>query len=203
MKIFKTELEKRIATKFNEIDFKIKNSFEIVKEGTDKTENSVEAMKSYLKKKEKQDNYAREKDNKLRAKFRKDVNEFNQKTKQLSEAFEKVRIMKQNIVTIQDIGQIEEDIRTGFKQDLEEIKDKIKSLNQTIADFDKEFDDVEKRINSFEKQVEKEIEKQNKKQEKINNHQEKKNNKPKKNSKPKKKSKNRIKKVFLKVFRKG
>ena len=130
MAIFKTSIEKRIARKFKEIEIKIKNSFALIRQDVTDMQKSIEAMKKYLKKQKKQNEYARKEDNKIRAKFRRDVDKFTQKTKQLSLALLQVKELQEELVIKKDLAQIEEKIKQSFKEEVDEVKGRIKELEK-------------------------------------------------------------------------
>jgi len=146
MPFFKTALEKRISERFKQIDANIKNSFTLIRQDIQEMQKTIDAMRNYLKKEKKQTDYAHQQDNKIRKEFREDVDEFTQKIYQLSLALSKVRELQDTLVTKKHLAQIEETIRTGFKEDLTEIK-------ETTNNATKQFKEVDKRLARLEKKV--------------------------------------------------
>jgi hypothetical protein len=144
MPIFKTEIERRLARKLRKTEFITKNSFNLIKEDINEVQKSVEVMKKYLKNQEKQHNYARKQDNKIRERFQKDVDEFTQKTKQLSLALARVKEIEKTLVTKPDLAKIEDKIKIAFKDQIDMFKDQEKEFKQHINDFNKRLHKAEK-----------------------------------------------------------
>jgi hypothetical protein len=92
---------------------------------------SIETMRNYLKNKVRQDAYARKQDNKLREEFRKNVDEFTQKSSQLSIALSRVNAIEKTLVVKKDLAIIEEKIREGFKEEIDDFRDEIDELNKS------------------------------------------------------------------------
>jgi len=154
MAIFGNELETKLKIKINEFNRKIKNSFEFIRQDIDEMQKSINAMKNYLKKREKQEDYAKKQDNKIRTEFRKDVDEFNQKIKQLRLALEKVNEINKNIVVKSDLARIEDQAKSNFKED-------IKSFKNDMVDFRFGLSELTKRTSALEKDFSKLKEKSN------------------------------------------
>ena len=155
MPLFKTEIERRLARKLRKTEFITRNSFALIREDINQAQQTVEAMKKYLKSQEKQNNYARKQDIKLRERFQRDVDEFTQKTKQLSIALARVKEIQQTLVIKSDLAKIEEKIKTEFREQITSFKDQEKEFKQHINDFNK-------RIHKAEKQLEKQSPNNNK-----------------------------------------
>tara|TARA_Y100000310_G_scaffold344129_1_gene455274 strand:- start:3077 stop:3604 length:528 start_codon:yes stop_codon:yes gene_type:complete len=148
MAIFRTELEKRISRKFKEIEFKTKNSFSTIHAEINETQNSLEAMKNYLKNQDKQYKYAKNQDNKIRQEFRNNVNEFTEKIKQLTFALKKAKEIEQEVVIKSDLAKIEDNIKNSFKEQIELFKEQEKEFKKHINDFNKRLHKIEKLHNN-------------------------------------------------------
>ena len=146
MPIFKTELERRLARKLNKTEFITKNSFNLIRQDIEDIQKAVDAMKKYLKSQEKQHNYARKQDNKIRERFQKDVDEFSQKTKQLSLALARVKEIEKTLVTKSELANIEDKIKTAFKDQIDEFKDQEKEFKEHINYFNKRLHKLEKQL---------------------------------------------------------
>ena len=145
MPLFKTPIEKRISEKFKQFDKIIKNSFVLIRQDVDTMQKTIEAMRKHLKNEKKQTDYAHNQDNKLRKQFRQDVDEFTQKTAQLSLALARVKEIQNTIVTTKHLAQIEDQIRTTFKQDLIEIRETINTARKQFKETDKRLTKLEKK----------------------------------------------------------
>ncbi len=135
MKLFKSELEKRISRKFDKIDTNIKSSFVNIKQDIKDMQDTIQKMRDFLKKEQRQNDYAKKQDNKIRSKFRKQVDDFEQKTKQLRLAFSKVEEIQNTLVTKKDLAQIEERIKQDIKSDIKDLEKKIKKQDKPRFTF--------------------------------------------------------------------
>ena len=125
------KIEKRIAYKFKEIDKIIKNSFVFIREDIEDLQSSVEAMKKYLKKKDKQYEYAKKEDHKIRDEFRKDVDDFTQKIKELNVSLDNMKEIERTVVLKKDLAQIEDSIRNDFRNVIEDIREDVKEIGKS------------------------------------------------------------------------
>ena len=136
--------EKLLAKKLKEINQKIKTSFVLIRQDVDEMQTTINAMRKYLKNKDKQYQYAKKEDNKIRDEFRKDVDEFTQKIISLKIALSEIRTIQKEVVLVRDLAKIEDGIKTSFKNEIEDYKEQIKLLKH-------EFKETEKRITALEK----------------------------------------------------
>ncbi len=139
----KTSLEKIFSKKFKAIDSRLKTSFVLIRQDVDEIQAVVEAMRKYLKKKDKQYIYAKKEDNKIRDKFRKDIDEFTQKISQLKIALSIVQDLKKEVVVRKDLAQIEDRIKTSFKNEIENYKNQIKNLRLDLKETEKRIIAIE------------------------------------------------------------
>jgi len=137
------KFEKETTAKIKAIDEKLKTSFVLIRQDVDEMQISVEAMRKYLKTKDKQYTYATKKDNKLRDEFRKDVDDFTQNISQLKLALLAVRDLKTEVITIKDLARIEDRIKTAFKNEIDSYKEQIKSLKQELKEQTKQITAIE------------------------------------------------------------
>ena len=137
------KLEKETTEKITAIDKKMKTSFVLIRQDVDEMQTTVEAMRKYLKKKDKQYTYATKQDNKIRDEFRKDVDDFTQNISQLKLALSSVRDLKTEVITIRDLAKIEDRIKTAFKNEIESYKEQIKSLKTELKEQNKRTTAIE------------------------------------------------------------
>ena len=130
MKIFSSALERKVGQRFREMEKKIENSFEVIHGEISGMKDLLEAMRKYLKNFAKQEDYARKKDNKIRAEFRKDVDEFNQKVKQLRLAFDRVNRIEEEIVLKEDLARIEDGIKRDFKEEVSSLRKELEIVKK-------------------------------------------------------------------------
>ncbi len=142
----KVSYEKIFAKKLKESDTKIKTSFVLIRQDIDEVKATVEAMRDYLKKKDKQYVYAKKEDNKIRDEFRKDVDGFTQQISQLKLALSAVREVKNEVIVRKDIAQIEDRIKISFKNEVEDYKTQVKDLQSKLKEAEKRIAMTEKGI---------------------------------------------------------
>ncbi len=133
----KTSYEKIFTKKLKESDTRIKTSFVLIRQDIDEMQKMIEAMRVYLKKKDKQHIYAKKEDNKIRDEFRKDVDEFTQEISQLKLALSAVRELKKEVVVRKELAQIEDRIKISFKNDIDDYKNEIKNLRIELKEAEK------------------------------------------------------------------
>lgn len=132
MKIFKTPLEKRIANKFREIEEKMKLSFSLIHKDVSEMQEVVERMREFIKKREKDYEKSSEKARKVREELERDVDEFSQKISELRMALKEFRKLKENVVMIKDLAQIEDRVKRGFKEELEELREEVREQRKMV-----------------------------------------------------------------------
>ena len=137
------KFEKESTAKIKAIDKKLKTSFALIREDVDEMQTTVNAMRTYLKKKDKQYTYATKQDNKLRDEFRKDIDEFTQNITQLKLALSAVRTLQKEIVLTKYLAQIEERIKTSFKNEIESYKEAGKLLKAELKEQAKRINAIE------------------------------------------------------------
>ena len=133
----KKSYEKVFTKRLKESDTKIKTSFVLIRQDIDEMKITIDAMRKYLKKKDKQYVYAKKEDNKIRDEFRRDVDEFTQEISQLKLALSAVREIRQEVVAKKDLAQIEDRIKTSFKNEVEDYKNQIKDLQSNLKEAEK------------------------------------------------------------------
>ena len=138
------QFEKETTKKLNQFDEKIKTSFTLIRQDVDEMQITIDAMRKYLKQKDKQYTKEKEKDQKIQNEFQKDVDEFTQKISQLKLALEAVRDIKNEVVTRKDLAQIEDRIKTAFKNEIESYKEAGRLLKQELKESNERIKALEK-----------------------------------------------------------
>lgn len=137
------KLKKDTEEKLKSIDKKIRTSFFLIRQDINEMQSTIDAMRNYLKKKDKQYTYAQKKDNKIRSEFRKNVDEFTQKISELKIALNSVRTIQKELVLKKDLAKIEDNIKTSFKNEIESYKKQIKELKTEIKEQNKRINHLE------------------------------------------------------------
>ena len=133
------QFEKITIKKLKEFDDKIKTSFVLIRQDVDEMQKTIDAMREYLKKKDKEYIKTKERDNKIQNEFQRDVDEFTQKISQLKLALSAVQELKNEIVTKKDLAQIEDRIKTSFKNEIENYKTQVKNLGFDLKKFQRQI----------------------------------------------------------------
>ncbi|MCK4997196.1 hypothetical protein KAS08_02735 [Candidatus Pacearchaeota archaeon] len=131
------QFEKNTNQKLKEFDGRIKTSFILIRQDLDEMQNTINAMRKYLKKKDKEHTATKKSDDKTREEFVKDVDEFTQNIKQLKKGLDAVRKLKREVVVRKDLAKIEERIKTLFRNDLEDYKYENKQLKVNQKELEK------------------------------------------------------------------
>ena len=139
----KTPYEKVFSKKLDNVNSKVKTSFVLIRQDIDEMQKTVDAMRKYLKNKDKQYQYAKKEDNKLRDEFRKNVDDFTQKITQLKLALSEVRTIQREVVVTRDLAKIEERIKTSFKNEIEGYKEQVKNMKSDLREADRRISALE------------------------------------------------------------
>lgn len=137
------QFEKTARKKLKEFDNKIKTSFILIRQDIDEIQTIVDAMRKYLKKKDKQYTKTKEEDGKIQNEFQKDVDEFTQKISQLKLALSTVQELRKEVVVKKDLAQIEDRIKTSFKNEIENYKSQVKNLRLDLKESQKRISAIE------------------------------------------------------------
>jgi uncharacterized protein YoxC len=135
--------EKFFSQKLTEMNERIKTSFILIRQDVEEMQKTVDAMRKYLKNKDKQYQYAKKEDNKIRDEFRKNVNEFTQKISQLKLVLSAVREIQKEVVFVKDLAKIEDKIKTSFKNEIENYKEQVKNLKSDLREADRRLNALE------------------------------------------------------------
>ena len=138
------KLEKIFSKKLKEINNKIKTSFVLIRKDIKEMQEQINLMRDYLKKKEKQTDYARKEDNKLRNEFRRDVDDSKQNLTELKLALSRVRTIQGEVVLMKDLAKIEDGIKNSFKNEITRYNEIIKSLKEEVKESNKKISALEK-----------------------------------------------------------
>ena len=101
-------------------------------------------MRKYLKKKDRE--YERQNKHiiKSQVKIQEDIDEFTQKISQLNLALSQVSTIKQELILRKDLAQIEDRIKTSFKNEIEKYKSETISLKEQLKESEKRIKALEK-----------------------------------------------------------
>ncbi|MBT6690486.1 hypothetical protein HN903_02205 [archaeon] len=139
-----SNLKKLTKKKLKVFDTKLKTSFILIRQDLDDMQIIVDAMRKYLKKKDRE--YERQNKHiiKSQVKIQEDIDEFTQKISQLNLALSQVSTIKQELILRKDLAQIEDRIKTSFKNEIEKYKSETISLKEQLKESEKRIKALEK-----------------------------------------------------------
>ena len=138
------QIEKSLEKKFKTINNRIKTSFTLIRKDVDEMQIIIDAMRKYLKKKDLEYTRRNDQHTKSQIELQKDIDEFTQKITQLKLAFSAVNATKQEVVIKRDLAQIEDRIKTSFKNEIERYKEETKNLRSELKESQKRIAALEK-----------------------------------------------------------
>jgi len=139
-----SKLTKHINKKLKVFDTKLKTSFILIRQDLDDMQIIVDAMKKYLKKKDREYENQNKHTTKTQVKIQKQIDEFTQKTIQLKLALSQVNAIKQEVVIRKDLARIEDRIKTSFKNEIEKYKQETTTLKEELKESNKRIKALEK-----------------------------------------------------------
>lgn len=131
------QIEKTLEEKFKTINEKIKTSFALIRKDVDEIQIIVDAMKRFLKKKDKEHERKSTEHIKNQQKLQTQFDDFTQNLSQLKLALSQITSLKREIVLRKDLAQIEDRIKTSFKSEIEKYKLQTKILEEKISALEK------------------------------------------------------------------
>ena len=139
-----SNLKKLTKKKLKVFDTKLKTSFILIRQDLDDMQIIVDAMRKYLKKKDRE--YERQNKHiiKSQVKIQEDIDEFTQKISQLNLALSQVSTIKQELILRKDLAPIEDRIKTSFKNEIEKYKSETISLKEQLKESEKRIKALEK-----------------------------------------------------------
>jgi predicted RNase H-like nuclease (RuvC/YqgF family) len=132
--------------KLKAFDTKIKTSFILIRQDLDDMQIIINAIKKYLKKKDRE--YERQNKHTIKAQveLQTGIDEFTQKISQLKLALSTVSAIKQELVVRKDLAQIEDRIKTSFKNEIEKYKQETNFLREELKESQKQIKALEKGV---------------------------------------------------------
>jgi predicted RNase H-like nuclease (RuvC/YqgF family) len=127
--------DKSVAKEFYIINQKLKASFAIIKNDLKIIDDQVRTIQEDLKDEVTQ-----------RERFRNDVDDFTQKTISLRLVLSEIRAIKNNVVLTRDLAKIEDSIKTSFKRDVEDHRERVKELKNQLREQKKRIKALEKGV---------------------------------------------------------
>ncbi len=135
---------KEIEKKFKAINERIKTSFSLIRKDVDEMQIIIDAMRKYLKKKDREYTRKNNQHTASQVELQQDIDEFTQKITQLKLALSQINAIKQEIVIKKDLAQIEDRIKISFAREIEKYKQKTKDLKSELKESNKRITALEK-----------------------------------------------------------
>jgi len=114
----------------SQINTKLKKSFSFIRQDLKEMQVTVDAMRTYLRKKEQQQTAQANQIEKSQKQLEKNIDEFTQKTIQIKLALSQINAIKSEVVIRKDLAKIEDRIKASFKEELASLQEKINTLEK-------------------------------------------------------------------------
>ena len=138
------KLDKQVKKKLKIFDTKLKTSFILIRQDLDDMQIIVDAMKKYLKKKdreyERQNSYITSAQNQIK----KTMEDFTQEFIKLKLSISQINAIKSEVVIRKDLAKIEERIKTSFAREIEKYKNQTLSLKEKLKESNLRIKALEK-----------------------------------------------------------
>lgn len=141
-----SKLTHQTTKKLKTFDTKLKTSFILIRQDLDNIQTSVNAMRKYLKEKDREYEKQNKHTAKIQLQLQKEVDEFTQKTTQLRLALSQVNAIKQEVVIKKDLARIEDRIKTSFAREIEKYRNETTSLKEKLKESQKRIKALEKGV---------------------------------------------------------
>jgi len=141
----KNDWVKLVSKKLKEFDKRIRNSFGLIRNDIDDALEKVEAMRTFLRERERRFEEAWIDEEKLRRKFKEKVEEFSQKILQLKVALSSVRSIQNEVVVRKDLAIIEDEIKTSFKNEVDACREEVRYLRELVKENEKRIRALERK----------------------------------------------------------
>lgn len=142
----KNQIEKTLNKTTKEINTKIKTSFALIRKDIDEMQIIIDAVKKYIKKKDREYTRRNDQHTKSQVELQKDIDEFTQNISQLKLALSAVHTIKNEVVQTKDLAQIEDRIKTSFKEEINSYTEQIEDLKEQLKESNKRIESLEKGI---------------------------------------------------------
>ena len=140
----KNNIEKTLTKKIKTFDTKLKTSFVLIRKDLDEMQIIIDAVKKYIKKKDREYTRRNDQHTQSQVELQKDIDEFTQNISQLKLALSAVHTIKDEVVQTKDLAQIEDRIKTSFKQEINSYTDQIEELKEELKESNKRIKSLEK-----------------------------------------------------------
>jgi predicted RNase H-like nuclease (RuvC/YqgF family) len=135
---------KQIDQKFKTINEKIKTSFALIRKELDESAIIVDAIKKFIKKKDKEHERKAIQHIKNQKKLQKQFDDLEEKLTELNLGLSQLSTIKSEIVLKRHLAQIEDRIKTSFRHDIEKYKEQTEKLQNQLKEQNKKITALEK-----------------------------------------------------------
>jgi exonuclease VII large subunit len=126
------------------IDNKIKISFSFIRKDLEQMQKKIEAMRKYLKKKDKEYQNQNQQTIKIQNQIQENIDNFTQKFIQLKLAISQINAIKQEVVIKKNLAQIEERIKISFANEIKKYKKKTNNIKEKLKESQNRIKALEK-----------------------------------------------------------
>jgi len=138
------KLDKQVKKKLKIFDTKLKTSFILIRQDLDDMQIIVDAMRKYLKKKDREYTHQNSYTTSAQNQIKKTMEDFTQEFIKLKLSISQINAIKSEVVIRKDLVKIEERIKTSFAREIEKYKDQTLSLNEKLKESNLRIKALEK-----------------------------------------------------------
>lgn len=141
-----SKLAREVNKKIKVFDTKLKTSFLLIRQDLDDMQSTIDAMRKYLKKKDKEYKTQDKSTNKAQEEIQKGIDDFTQEFTKLKLSISQINTIRQEVVIKKDLARIEERIKLSFSRDIEKYKKETTSLKEQLKESNLRIKALEKGI---------------------------------------------------------
>ena len=139
-----SKLIKQTNKKLKIFDTKLKTSFILIRQDLDDMQIIVDAMRKYLKKKDREYKRQDKHITKTQNQIQKTMENFTQEFIKLKLSISQINAIKSEVVIRKDLAKIEERIKISFKNEIEKYRQETISLRKELKESKKQTKSLEK-----------------------------------------------------------
>jgi predicted nucleic acid-binding Zn-ribbon protein len=140
-----SKLTKQVSKKIKIFDTKLKTSFILIRQDLDDMQIVIDAMRKYLKKKDKEYKIQNKHTVDTQVQIQKTMEDFTKEFIKLKLFTAQINAIKSEVVIRKDLAKIEDRIKTSFAKEIQKYKNETKSMEEKLKESNKRIKALEKR----------------------------------------------------------
>ncbi len=139
-----SKLTKQVNKKIKIFDTKLKTSFILIRQDLDDMQIVIDAMRKYLRKKDKEYKVQNKNTSDTQAQIQKTMEDFTKEFIKLKLFTAQINAIKSEVVIKKDLARIEGRIKSSFSNEIKKYKTKTTSLKEQLKESNKRIKALEK-----------------------------------------------------------